>query len=198
MDLVRAGYDRISRAYRADDPPADVVEHYRSLLDAVPFGPGWRVADLGCGCGVPATRLLVERGCEVVGVDVSDVQVQRARELVPGARFDRADLADWDAPPGSFDAVVSLYALFHLPRSAQRALYGRAARWLPPGGHLLVLVGADDWTGTEDLHGRPMWWDHPASSESAAWIDEAGFDVASERFVTEGTSGHVLLAAVRR
>ncbi len=53
------------------------------------------------------------------GVDISDVQVERARRLVPGAVFLRADATDLDFPSGSFDAVVCLYALIHMPLDRQ-------------------------------------------------------------------------------
>ncbi|MFF3216119.1 class I SAM-dependent methyltransferase [Streptomyces sp. NPDC002886] len=49
----------------------------------------------------------------------SEVQVRRARELVPGAGFTRADAATSELPQGSFDAVVSLYALIHVPSEDQ-------------------------------------------------------------------------------
>src|SRR5262245_52786583 len=51
----------------------------------------------------------------VTGVDISDVQVERARRFVPGAVFLRADATETDFPPGSFSAVVCLYALIHIP-----------------------------------------------------------------------------------
>ena len=45
------------------------------------------VLDLGCGAGVPATRDLVDRGFNVTGIDISEVQIERAQRLVPGGRF---------------------------------------------------------------------------------------------------------------
>jgi len=43
-------------------------------------------------------------------VDISDVQIERARRLVPGATFIRADVTEIDFPAAGFDAVVCLYA----------------------------------------------------------------------------------------
>jgi SAM-dependent methyltransferase len=65
-------------------------------------------------------------------VDISEVQVSRARALVPAATFIQADLTRAEFADGSFDAIVSFYALIHLPVAAQPALLGRAARWLRP------------------------------------------------------------------
>ena len=43
--------------------------------------------DLGCGAGIPATRELADHGLRVLGVDSSAVQIRRAHQLVPAARF---------------------------------------------------------------------------------------------------------------
>jgi SAM-dependent methyltransferase/GNAT superfamily N-acetyltransferase len=193
--IVRHGYDEISLVYRADD---EEIPAYLDWLDRLAPAPGDRVLDLGCGCGVPMARLLVERGCEVLGVDISDEQIRRARALVAGATFERADVTAWDRPDGSFDAIVSLYALIHLPREDLEALVPRLARWLRPGGRLLATVGADDWTGVEDFGGAPMFWDHPDPGTTFGWLIAAGFEVEHRDFVPEGSSGHELVIARRR
>ena len=105
-----------------------------------------RVLDLGCGGGGPATRALAARH-DVVGVDISERQLERARRLVPDARFLRADATEVAFPPESFDAVVSLFLLGHVPRAKQRPLLERIFGWLAPGGRLLATLGtanADD------------------------------------------------------
>ena len=45
-----------------------------------------RVVDLGCGSGIWAERL-VERGYEVLGIDISEAMIRRARRRVPEAQF---------------------------------------------------------------------------------------------------------------
>lgn len=160
--------------------------------------PGARVLDLGCGAGVPATRLLVEAGFAVTGVDISEVQIERARSLVPGARFIRADMVSWDAGADSFDAVVSFYALIHVPLDDQRELLPRVATWLMPGGYLLAIVGHDWWTGVEDYLGAPMFWDHADASTYVEWLEAAGLTIHWHRYIPEGTSGHTLLLAQRQ
>lgn len=193
--LVRFGYDDISVVYRGDD---DVVDEYREWLDRLALAPGAHVLDIGCGCGVPADRLLVARGCEVLGVDISDEQVRRARELVPEARFERVDIGDWDAPDASFDAIVSFYALIHVPRDVLRELVPKLAQWLRPGGHFLATVGAVDWTGVEDYLGSPMFWDTTDPATTIAWLEAAGFEIVEHHFVPQGDSGHELVHAVSR
>ncbi len=148
-DLVRRGYDAVSLRYRSDDAEAGLYAPWIAELSEQ-LGASARVLDLGCGCGVPVARDLAAAGHRVVGVDISDVQIERARRLVPYAEFLRGDATEIDVPPGSFDAVVALYSLIHMPLAAQPGLLASIARWVKPGGRLLLVAGAQAWTGTED------------------------------------------------
>ena len=142
-DLVRRGYDVISRAYRTDDgashpstgeDPGRYRHWAAELAGLLPARA--RVVDLGCGAGVPGTLALTERGLDVLGVDFSAVQLARAVRLVPAARFVQADMAEFQLRPASVDAVTALYSLIHLPLADQQALLPRIRAWLRPGGRL--------------------------------------------------------------
>lgn len=201
-DLVRRGYDAVSRAYRDDlgrsnPATAEEVERYDSWIGELEerLEPTARVLDLGCGSGLPGTKLLVERGFEVVGLDFSPVQIERARELVKGATFVEADMAAWDCDPASVDAVVSFYALIHVPLVDQQRLFPRIRRWLTPGGLFLGIVGHSRWTGVEEYLGAPMFWDHADAATYLGWLREAGLAPIWDRFVPEGDSGHTLVLA---
>jgi SAM-dependent methyltransferase len=200
--LVQRGYDAISRAYRTDEgrPAPDSAEdpsRYQSWVDelAALIPARARVADLGCGIGLPGTLALTGHGLDVLGVDFSGVQLARARRLVPAASFVRADMAAFHLRPASVDAVTAFYSMIHLPLADQRALLGRIRGWLRPGGYLLALVGAAYWTGTEEFHGADMFWDHADTATYLRWCQEAGLTPRWHRFVPEGNSGHTLILA---
>jgi len=201
-DLVRRGYDAISRAYRDDDGRANPAtdegtDRYTRWVDdlAELLGSRARVLDLGCGAGVPATRLLTGKNFDVLGVDISAVQIERARQLVPRARFEQADMATWEHEPGTFDAVVALYSLIHVPIQDQRNLLPKIRRWLRRGGYLLAIVGFERWTGIEDYFGAAMFWDHADRETYLAWLTAAGLAPVWDRFVPEGNGGHTLVLA---
>lgn len=93
------------------------------------IGPGESVADLGCGLGVLAIRLAVERGARVVGVDMSpeNLGVASRRAAAAGAdvRFVHADIIELaEGVPcadlqGPLDTIILSNVLEHLPdRSA--------------------------------------------------------------------------------
>ncbi|MDA2810924.1 class I SAM-dependent methyltransferase [Nocardiopsis sp. RSe5-2] len=195
-DVVRHGYNAVSMLYRRADEDHVYADWIADLDARLPRRA--TVLDLGCGCGVPVARALDRAGHAVTGVDISDVQIDRARSLVPGAYFIRADAARVAFPDRGFDAVVCLYSLIHMPLRDQRRLLLRIARWLRPGGRLLATVGQQAWTGTEDgwLGGpAPMWWSHADSDTYAEWIAEAGLTVTDRRIVPEGESAHALFWA---
>jgi len=199
-EIVRTGYDLGSYAYRPDDasddygPYAEWVDLLSSLLPT-----GATVVDLGCGCGLPSTKLLT-RHFDVTGVDFSPVQIERAQRLVPQARFICDDMSEVVFEDESLDAVISFYAIIHVPIDEHPALFQRIARWLKPGGYLLAIVGYEAWSGVEayrGIEGAEMAWSHADEATNVAWIEEAGFDVLDVRFVPEDDSGHCLVLARR-
>ncbi|MBD0695793.1 methyltransferase type 11 [Streptomyces sp. CBMA123] len=196
-DLVRRGYDLLSVHYeRVFNSETKYGSWIEELLGRLP--EAGTVLDVGCGTGVPVVRSLAAAGHRVTGVDISDVQVQRARELVPEAEFIRADATTLAFPSGTFDAVICLYALIHIPVEEQPALLKRIASWLRPGGWFLVTTGYRAWTGTDENWlggGAAMWWSHADADTNRSWLLQAGLEVSREEFVPEGDGGHILFWA---
>jgi 2-polyprenyl-3-methyl-5-hydroxy-6-metoxy-1,4-benzoquinol methylase len=196
-ERVRAAYNEVSALYRGDaDAPANHVAWTADLSRRLQRRGD--VLDLGCGCGIPVARDLARDGHAVTGVDLSDVQIERARQLVPAATFLRADATAVSFGPQSFDAIICLYALIHMPLDEQPALLRRCATWLRPGGWLLATTGHRAWTGTEAnwLGGTAtMHWSHADADTYRHWLTAAGFTVAEQQFVPEGDGGHALFWA---
>jgi SAM-dependent methyltransferase len=174
-EIVRRGYDALSYRYRGDaEEPTRYATWVAQLRERV--SAGGAILDLGCGCGVPLARDLAAGGYAVTGVDLSAVQVERARELVPTARFLRADATQVRFPAASFDAVVSLYALIHIPLEEQPALLGRIGRWLRPGGW---AAGHHRPAGLDRVRERLAGWRHadvvePCRRRDLPAVDRAG------------------------
>jgi 2-polyprenyl-3-methyl-5-hydroxy-6-metoxy-1,4-benzoquinol methylase len=198
-ELVRYGYDTASHHYRRDDDnPAEYTPWLTTLQRRLPAGAN--VLDIGCGCGIPVAKTLTDNGHQITGVDLSAVQINRAH-LVPQATFLHADATQITFPDRTFDAVVCLYALIHMPLDAQPQLIRRIATWLRHGGLLLATTGAQEWTGAEDGWlgaNATMWWSHADAATYRGWITQAGFHIESEDFVPEADSGHQLFWATRR
>ncbi len=94
--------------------------------------PGSDRLDLGCGCGTPGARLLSER-FRVTGVDISDVQIERARALVPaGERVRPGDMTGHRSPGPRSTAPCASTRYPRPARGAARVPRG-VYRWLGPG-----------------------------------------------------------------
>lgn len=123
-----------------------------------------RVLDLGCGFGWHC-RYAREMGARsVVGVDLSDNMLRRARELTndPQITYVRASIEDYGIPHGAFDVVISSLALHYVDDFA--SVCKRVHHGLSPGGRFVFSVehpiftahGRQDWH--RDAEGRPLHW----------------------------------------
>ncbi len=175
---------------------------YREWLSplAESLVPGTPVLDLGCGTGEPASRGLAKH-FDVTDVDLSEVMIRRARKPVPRDRFIRADMTMMRFPTESFGAVVSLYAVIHVPLAKQRPLLTRIHSWLAPRGLFLAMLGHEAWEGTQRGWlgvDTPMFWSHADAATYRQWLQEIGFTVLRQEFIPEGDSGHELFLARKR
>src|SRR5688572_11157600 len=195
--LVESGYNHIAEPYLASKDPKDEVllSELEGLAEILPEEA--RVLELGCGAGVPATQWLVSRRFRVTAVDVSARQLELARLCVRNVTLVKADMLELRLPPESFDAVVSFYAIIHVPREEQRTLVGRIYSWLTPGGAFLANWATSEWEGTEENWegwGAPMWWSHFDADANLGMLRDVGFKI--ERAEVRETGGERWLWAL--
>lgn len=182
--LVRDGYDRCSAAFSE----ARRHESGRELEPlSARLAPGSRILDIGCGAGVPISAALA-RVHRVTGVDVSSEQIGRARENVPNATFLLADAMSVDFPAASFEAVVSFYAVFHLPREEHEELFRRIERWLVPGGYLAATVARfrEDAYTEDGFFGVRMYWSNWSREDYQEMLARLGFELLETRTIGHG------------
>jgi len=115
----------------------------QSFLADVAFPPGAAVLEVGCGTGV-LTRVLASRPSvgSVVGVDIAESLLDKARELaagIPGLEFAQADARSLPFEDERFDVVVFDSTLSHVPEP-ERAV-AEAFRVLRPDGLLAAFDG---------------------------------------------------------
>jgi SAM-dependent methyltransferase len=139
------------------------------------LGPESRVLDLACGTGGPALLLAERFGCRVVGVELRDAFVERARARIAAAGLQalvevrQGDAAGVALEPESWDAVLCLGASFVWGTMTEAA--AALAPAVRPAGGLAI--------------GEPFWraWPLPAGvgdggyvplHETAARLERAG------------------------
>ena len=184
-ELVGAGYDAMIDTWESWSAQiTDDTRHEWAADLASRLAPGARVLELGCGGGTRETRELAAR-FQLTGVDLSERQLERARERVPGATFVHGDLTSIDFEPSSFDAVVAFYVFNHVPRDLLAPALARAHRWLAEGGYLMAAFGTSDmpeWTG--DFLGAPTHFSSFTPDVNSRLVADAGFAIERDESVT--------------
>lgn len=120
--------------------PADFAVRRRFLLDRV--RAGWRVLDVGCAEGRFAAEL-ARAGAAVVGIDVAEEPLRRARSRHPELDVRLVpEEGPWDLDDVSFDVVWAGEVLEHVLDTA--AWLSEVRRVLRSGGSLLVTTPAHE------------------------------------------------------
>jgi SAM-dependent methyltransferase len=158
-----------------------------ALLEHVPAGAA-RVLDLGTGDGRLVALLKSRRpDLTAVGVDFSPTMLAAARTRFDGDATVSVGEHDLDTPLdpawGTFDAVVSCFAIHHVDDTRKRALFGEVFARLRPGGVFCNLEHVA--SPTRSLHAEFLAAlsaeEDPSNKLAAveaqlAWLREAGFD----------------------
>lgn len=169
---VADDFDRIARLVAGEPERPDRYEAF--VLAQIPPGRS-RVLEVGCGAGRLA-RAIAARGATVTAIDASHEMIRLARSrTAPDARIDfvLADFLTWGVELESYDCVVSVATLHHLP--AEPTLE-RMKGCLIPGGVLVIHdlrgpSGVGDWarSGVAALvNGDALWWMRARLRESHA------------------------------
>jgi ubiquinone/menaquinone biosynthesis C-methylase UbiE len=190
-EIVARGYDEVAERFAQwqQEIVGDEREQWvRELLERLPQDAD--VLELGCGAAVASTQLLAQRG-RLTGVDISGEQVRRARERLPDATFLEEDITRIEFPPESFDAIVSLFVLPHVPADELPTLLVGVARWLRRGAWFLATMsvrGRGEFV--EEWLGVPMFFSSITADESRQLVRDAGLELVRDDVLTQYEPGH--------
>ncbi|KAF2210738.1 hypothetical protein CERZMDRAFT_44769 [Cercospora zeae-maydis SCOH1-5] len=171
-------YDHVAEWYLdwANSSPSPRQRYTERVLHNAKSVSKPRILELGCGPGVPITKMLLDRGAEVVANDISATQIRMAKERCPGATFIAGDMSELAFEPGSFDGVTCFYAIFHLPREDQKTMLANIHSWLRPGAMLVFNTAEVD---EEEIHGEMMghgmFWSSFDAEGNQKMVEDAGF-----------------------
>lgn len=195
-DLVKRGYDQVAQQYLDGRDCLKSGKYIQQLLKNLPKKS--TVLDLGCGAGVPVDDILLKAGHEVIGLDISQAQIKLARRQCPGGQYGVRDIEDLAIGEYQVQAVISFYAIFHVPRARQAMMFKTIASFLPRGGLLLVTMGDREFEGEHSLHGVPMWSSQYGTVKNRQMIEAAGFEVLVDEIDKSGGEHHQVIMGIKR
>ena len=155
----------------ADCPHPEAMEHTNEIMAGLAnLTPDSRVLDLGCGYGGAARYLARQYGCAVVGINLSEKELELARQraletgLQSSLTFERGDFHNLNYENECFQVVWSQEAFLH--GADKDKIVSEAMRVLMPGGTLIfsdLLVSAGTCTtDRQQIYERvrsPEMWD---------------------------------------
>ena len=173
-EQTASSYDQI--AWHWDCPEFDrnngIPQHERALQFVSHVGAA---LDIGCGSSGRIIDLLLQRGFETEGLDLSPEMLKRARQHHPDVRFHLADVCSWEFPK-AFDFISAWDSIWHIPLHAQLSVLRKICGGLAPGGVLIFTTGgvahADEIT--HPCFGQPLYHAAPGIFAVLRALEESG------------------------
>ena len=195
--IVRDGYDKIAFQYAVKRTANSEDIQLLNLLVAR-LQPRSKVLDAGCGSGYPVSQFLSQY-FQITGVDFAAEQIRLAKTNLPYSTFVCSDLTRMPFKKDVFDALVSYYAIIHVPRQEHSRLLVDFHRILRTGGLALLCLGAGDLPeDTADYLGTEMFWSHYDKETNLRMMKESGFEVLWYKVVgdpIDAASAHLFVLA---
>ncbi|SHG85795.1 Methyltransferase domain-containing protein [Kaistia soli DSM 19436] len=153
------GYSKLSRSVEG----LDGATEWPAMRAMLPPLAGLDIVDLGCGYGWFCRFAASEAPRSVLGIDLSERMLDRARAMGgdPRIRYQRGDLDTLELPASSFDLVYSSLALHYVEDAAR--LLGAVHQGLKPGGRFVfstehpIYMAPSQPAFTIDGEGRRIW-----------------------------------------
>ncbi len=193
-DAVRQGYNKVADKYleeRDQFKNDKYLKKFNSLLS-----PESLILDIGCGAGKPVDKFFIQHGHRIIGIDISEKQVELARQNVPQGLFKVEDMSALKPGEYKVDAVISFYAIFHIDRETHFELFKKIYSFLPTGGLIMVTMGSSSWEGSEeDFHGGKMTWSHFGKEKNRQIVEAQSFKVLTDEIDENGNEKHQVIIA---
>jgi len=141
-EILRTEFNRWAEAGRGEEMEGSHIPIVEPMLALMNLQPTEHVLDLGCGSGWLVRRLaaVVAKG-SVMGVDVSDQMIERARvasSRLANVEFQIGSAEQLPAPANAFTRVLSVESAYYWHDPARGM--AEILRVLRPGGSAWILI----------------------------------------------------------
>lgn len=166
------------------------LDHFLALLPATDAS----VLDLGCGSGHPIAAYLIENGCQVTGIDRSEVMLEMARESFPEQIWIDADMRHFRFDQ-QFDGILAWDSFFHLTPDDQREMFAQFSAHAKRGAALMFTSGPSHCEAIGEMFGEPLYHASLDAEEYRALLAQYSFDVVKMVAEDAECTGHTVWLA---
>lgn len=135
------GYEKIAREYikfRGCDPEATGAEEVRKWAGSLKKAAD--VLDLGCGTGIPITKILVDAGMKVSAIDASKTMVTAFKRNFPKVPVICESIEESCLFHKKFDAMIAWGLIFLFSEKEQIEMLNKLSQALRKNGKLLFTA----------------------------------------------------------
>jgi SAM-dependent methyltransferase len=154
------------------------------------------VLDLGCGCGEPVARYLINHGLAVEGVDASATLISHCRRQFPQRTWHVADMRSLKIDR-LFEGILAWDSFFHLAHDDQRNMFSTFAHHAALGAVLMFTSGTTHCEAIGSYGGEPLYHASLAPEEYQALLNSHGFRVEAHVAEDPDCGGHTVWLARR-
>ena len=202
-EIVRNGYnkaaEKIQEISGLEKEGSDELNFIANFSSRIP--QDGLVLDAGCGNGVYSHYLSDK--FNIIGVDISEKQIELARQNAPKAEFTCEDMTKINFPDKHFDGILSYYSIIHVPRDEHYELLSNFYRMLKMNGVVLLVfhINDDPESYEEDFffRGVKMYWSGFDKKTNLNMLKQIGFKIIWSKSVKEspkwGESSHLYVFA---
>ena len=192
--ITRDTYNAISDGYiERDHLHIDETEEVESSLSAFTslLPPQAHVLDVGIGGGGDSRRL-AEAGFTVVGIDIAEELLEKARLLDNSGKIHylQMDFEELDFPENSFDGVWANASLHHIPKQNLPKVLQKIHGILKPLGYVQIKMhrGTTEGIVEEEKFGQNIarYFAEYELQEIQDHLENHGFSIDDARLATKG------------
>ena len=173
--IVKNGYNKCAEKYnlaRKEDfePSLELLTKH--------LNNNSNILDIGCGTGIPKTRILSNYG-NVTGIDISENQIKLAKKNLPGNLYFTADIMEYQLQNETYDAIVSYNTIFHIPKKEHEKLFLKIFKALKPKGFFLCTLTQDEKPSyiKDDFFETEMYWSNLGLDKYKSILNKIGFKI---------------------
>ena len=139
---VAESYDKLAPHWDGEkfNRKNGIKQHERALRFVKNAG---RAIDIGCGSSGRIIDLLISKGFETEGLDISSKMLRLAKKRHPDKKFYLTDICEWDFPK-KYDFISAWDSIWHAPLEYHEAILKKLCNGLNEHGILIFTSGGVD------------------------------------------------------